>query len=240
MAVLAAAVLWAAAGCGGGSDDNTASSPAAGTTQAAPSKPPVDKAADQRIADAGKLRLTDFPSGFEQSDKNDDSATGTCDSIKDAKKATNRHDDAPSFSKGENTQATNVVYVYADEAGAQSAFQALSSRDTRVCVGKGLAEFFAKETRSKGPGDTVEVTVGKPTTGQVAVDAVGDEQAGGRATVPLNTQGLDVDVDVDLVFVRVGRAVTTLVFIDVLSPFDEDLRAQLTRKVVGRMTAATT
>jgi hypothetical protein len=59
-------------------------------------------------------------------------------------------------------------------------------------------------------------------------------------TVPLSAEGLDVDVYIDLVFVRVGRAVTPSIFVDVLTPFEEDLRAQLTDRVVRRLNVALT
>lgn len=239
--VVVCLALAGAPGCGG-SDSNSASTAAATASQSrtTPSKPPVENAADQRIAEAGKLRLSDFPSGFVQSDESEDSIAGSCNGVEQAKNATNRHDDAPDFQKGDNTQATNTVYVYADEASAHSGFLSLSSRATRECISKQLSAYLAKQAKSTGPGDTEAVTIGKPTTGEVAIDAVGDEQSGGRVSVPVSSQGLDVDLEIDVVFVRVGRAVSALVFTDVPSPFDGDLRAQLTRKVARRLTAVTT
>ena len=56
-------------------------------------------------------------------------------------------------------------------------------------------------------------------------------------TVPVKTQGVDVEVIVDVVSVRVGRALALPIFLDVLTPFDENLREDLTGKMVRRLSA---
>jgi hypothetical protein len=54
-------------------------------------------------------------------------------------------------------------------------------------------------------------------------------------TIPVNAHGLEFSAYVDLVSVRVGRAVTFFQFIDTGSPFDETLVRGLTKAVVARL-----
>jgi hypothetical protein len=70
------------------------------------------------------------------------------------------------------------------------------------------------------------------------VHGVGDDTAAARFTVPVRKSGFDVDVTVDLVFVRASRALSILAFASVLTPFDDDLRAALTRTAARRLEVA--
>jgi hypothetical protein len=179
--------LGAPAGLCGGGNGNDASKGATGEqtttapegTATAPAQPRVDKAADMRVARAGRLRMSDFPSGWQQSDEDQQSKTGNCDAIKQAKAAATVCSSSPSFSKGDNTVAQNATYVFADDAAAHTAFQALSSRATRLCYAEEVGKVFTDEYRSSRPGDTSQATVGKPTTGEISIDRVGDERSAG-------------------------------------------------------------
>jgi hypothetical protein len=54
----------------------------------------------------------------------------------------------------------------------------------------------------------------------------------------VSAQGIGGDLIIDVVFVRVGRDVALVTFIDDLTPFDEDLKAELTSTVVRRLSGA--
>jgi hypothetical protein len=219
--LIVAAVM--AAGCGGGGSSDTGS------------HAQVDKAADQDVARQAQLQLADFPSGWAQADEQDDQERVKCVGTEQARNTTTARGQSPRFNKGDNTYAESVAYTYPDDGAAHEAFTALASRDTRVCIGESIAKRLKDATKSKGPGDTGEIEVGKLSTGRLAVDPLGDERDGGRVTLPLGTQGLDLDATVDFAIVRVGRAIALLEFIDVPTPFNNDLRADLTRKVVRRL-----
>lgn len=66
---------------------------------------------------------------------------------------------------------------------------------------------------------------------------MGDDSAAFRLTVPLASQGVDVDLTIDVVMVRVGRAGITTTFQSTFSPFDSAEAARLTQLVVDRIPA---
>jgi hypothetical protein len=69
------------------------------------------------------------------------------------------------------------------------------------------------------------------------MDPLGDERDASRITLPVTSEGTEVDVFADHVLVRVGRGLALLTFVDVLSAFDEELSADLTSTVVRRLAA---
>lgn len=78
--------------------------------------------------------------------------------------------------------------------------------------------------------------VGDASSARLSLDPLGDQREAARVTVSITTEeGLDVDVIVDLVFVRADRGISLGLFIDVFSPFDTDLREQLTATSVRRL-----
>jgi hypothetical protein len=230
-------------GCGSTSDDSSFSAGAgaeSSTSTSAPKAPQRDKAAEQKIVDGAQLRLSDFPSGWERSDDDSDSSDSPCDGIQQAKESTTAHGAGANFGHGDTTAATSAVYLYVDEGAAHTAFHQLTDSGTRVCIGKTFGEGIEKESKSKGPGQSDSADVGKPTTGQLSMDPLGDERSAGRVTVPISAQGINVDLILDLVFVRAGRGIGIMIYIDAFSPFDDGLRADLTGKVVRRLTVGVT
>ena len=69
----------------------------------------------------------------------------------------------------------------------------------------------------------------------MSTDPLGDERDAARITVPVMSEGVDLDVIVDMVFVQAARGLTLTLFIGVLTPFDEDLRDELTATSVRRL-----
>ena len=81
-----------------------------------------------------------------------------------------------------------------------------------------------------------DLEVGDANSGRLSLDPLGDQRDAARVTVPLTTaEGVDADLIVDMVFVRSDRGLSLGLFIDVVSPFDNDLREQLTATSVGRL-----
>jgi hypothetical protein len=189
-------------------------------------------AAEQRIAAGAQLRLADFPSGWQAGGRNE-SLPSRCPAVKEAKRAVSARVTSAVFAHGKNTQAESAVYLYSDTATAQQSFAALTTSATRACLARELAARLEKAARAS----RARLAVGQPRTGRVAVDRLGDEHDAARITLPVRTRATDVDLIVDIVYIRVGRGLALPFFVDALAPFDQDLRADLTGKVVHRLAA---
>lgn len=123
--------------------------------------------------------------------------------------------------------AQSTVYLFSDDATAQDQYAALTSKGTRTCSGNDLVKRLQKANSN--------LQVGEPGTSRVSVDPLGDQHDGGRVTLPVTTGGQEVELFTDFVFVRESRGIALMLFVDALSPFDEDLRADLTSKVSRRL-----
>jgi hypothetical protein len=227
--------MAAVVGCGGGDGGNgrqgAAGAFSGGTDGApAPSVAPTP-AQEKAVARRALLRLDDFPVDWQEGDKSDNEQSD-CEGIRGPREATSGRATSPKFHQGTTTIAEGGVFLYADEAEARDAFGKISARDTRRCLAEEVADTAAEESER-----TAELTIGEPATARLPVERLGDQREGGRATLPLSTSGLDVELTVDYVFVRVGRGVALLALADVQRPFDEDLRADLTSTVVRRLAA---
>jgi hypothetical protein len=236
--VVATALTGGLLACGGdgngGNDGGTPGAqdtPTTRQTDTATPEPTQDPAQERAIAQRAQLRLEDFPADWQENDESENDPAD-CEGIRGPREATSGRAASPDFQQGSTTFAASAVFLYADEAGAGDAFGKMSARETRVCLAEQVADRVAENADRTG-----ELTIGEPSTARVRVDPLGDEREGGRVTLPLSVGGFDVDLTVDYVFVRVGRGVALLVFADVLTPFDEDLRADLTSKVVRRVAA---
>jgi hypothetical protein len=189
-------------------------------------------AAEQRIGAGAQLRLADFPSGWEDGGRNE-SPPSRCPAVKEAKRTVSARVTSAVFAHGKNTQAESAVYLYSDAATAQQSFAALTTSATRACLARELAARLEKAARASH----ARLAVGQPRTGRVALDRLGDERNAARITLPVRTRATDVDLIVDIVYIRVGRGLALPFFVDALAPFDPDLRADLTGKVVHRLAA---
>jgi hypothetical protein len=227
MALLTAVAL--AAGCGGGDDAGKGGDQSASTaTSTTTPSPTPDRAEDEGIAKAAQLKLDDFPSGWEESDAAPSQAAD-CDAISKARKERTARAESPQYRHGDNTLAQSTVYLFADDAKAQEQFAGLSSKDTRGCIAGDLVSRLEKANP--------DLKVGEPQASRVSVDSLGDQHEGGRVTLPVTAQGQELELFTDFVFVRVSRGIALMLFVDALSPFDEDMRADLTSKVSRRLAA---
>jgi hypothetical protein len=215
-------IVAAVVGCGSGS--RTAPAP---TTKSAKQS----TAADRLVASGALLRLSDLPSGWTAGDDGDESSDTPCEEIKTAKAQTSARSNSPDFGKGDKTKVAHTVYVYADEGAARRNFVALTSQALRVCAGHQLGDAM-----KKGIGG--EATVGKVATSQLGIDPAGEESAAAHITFPLSTPRVDADINLDLVIVRQGRAISLLLLMNAFTEFDDDLRSQLTSTAAERLQTA--
>jgi hypothetical protein len=238
---MAAALPGCGSGGGGAATNGTVASAAttgATTTESqsttATTESPQATAADRKIAQAATLRLSDFPSGWEESDTSSPSQSAKCPGIRTAKDTATVRESSSDFNTNNgNTTADNVIYVYSDEAAAQAALAALTGRDNRKCIGKQAADLVKDAVKKEN------LQVRDVTTGQVSVPAgVGDDRHALRITIPFTYQDTDITATVDYDIIRVGRGLDILELSDVLTPFDDDLRQRLARRSAARLRAA--
>lgn len=224
------------AGCGSSSTTTVTAttSPTTGTTTS-PTPTTTETttgsaAADQRVARDAQLKLSDFPSGWEQKDRTQESVlAGKCQGVEGPKAAASARQQSPKFEKT-SRQALSTVYIFADVPSAMRAFGELSSESTRVCLADAAGTYLSSQSQQGAE-------FGKVTSAQVSSAPVGDESAVSRLTLPFKANGLGGHAYFDFVFVRVGRGVATVQFLDFFSPFEESLRTRLTTRVVDRLKA---
>jgi hypothetical protein len=221
LALVACGALPLLAACGGG--DKEPAEPRLRPTATAP--------ADATIAARAQLRLVDLPAGWQRSGGPVDTPAD-CAGVRGPRAATSARANSPTFTEGNDRQADSGVYLFADAARARAAFGELTSEATRRCLGDWLARRISEQA---GAGD--DLSVGKPAGARLPVGPLGDRADAGRVTLPLSAAGADVELSADFVFVQVGRGIALFAFVDVLAPFDADLRADLTGKVVRRLAA---
>jgi hypothetical protein len=232
-------LLGGLSACGSSSTSSTASASAASstsststpsattTTMTGPTE--AQKAADQATARDSTLKVSDFPSGWVESDKSSSSGS-TCPSVEPAKNSASGKAKTPTFGKGETDAVENSVYIYATVAEAQRVFPGLSGSETRACI----AHNTEKEVNKNATGSA---KFGQATSGQLSAPPLGDESAAGRVTVPYTNAGLSFSLNIDLQFVRVSRGVQVLTFLTLPGTFDSTLEAKLTRTAANRLKA---
>lgn len=228
-AVLALALACAAliASCGG--DDASPADTGGGQGNAQQSgTPEPDRGSDRKVAKSALLARADFPSGWaERKDSNADDTASRCSKYGLGGRPVNAKTDSPVF-QGKNASAFNSVVVAGDETASRAIYADITGTKVRKCLARELAHQL---------GQIDGADVGKPRSSPLAADPVGDEHEALRVAVPISGQGQRLKVTCDFVFVRVSRAVTFNLFLDVGTKFDEGLRGDLTGKVVERLDA---
>jgi hypothetical protein len=199
---------------------------AAAATPAPQATPATSVADDKRLARAGAIKLSDLPSDWTASDEKNDVPDSKCQSVMDAKAKATARVESPDFSTGDTDQINDVVYVMPTDDDAEASFEALSSRDQRLC--------FANEFKDRAD-DLKDVKLsGKITTSEINLDPVGEDSAGGRYALPVKSEGIELTFKFDTVFVRQGRAVAIIQMLDLGDP-DSDLRGRLAAIVARRL-----
>lgn len=221
-------------GCSSGSDDSSGS-PAKEDPRSAD-----QLASDRAAATDALLVLRDFPSGWaaEERDANDeegpdlDEETAVCLGVDVPLLADNAVSvKSDTFTKDE-AEVEADISIQATKAEADASVEILTNPKLRSC----LQDSFRKSTEYavKNPSDGEELPegfeLGEATVADLNFPDIGDDSRTFRLSVPVSAGGLELEVFLDLVFVRVGRATGILTFVDVLSPFDEELAKELAMK----------
>lgn len=224
----------ALAACGSDSEPKTVtvrgSAPPAKLSATTPAIPVADKAGDTKIAKASVLRISDLPSGWEETDDNDgdDETKSPCQAITDAKRATTARASSNDFSKDE-ALVSSTSYVYPDEATASKFYDGLVSSENRRCIGEGTTREIRKNL--KNDESTKDATLSDPTTSVVNTAPLGDDSATQRVKLTLTQNGFDQEFTVSLNYTRIGRALVLLV----VQQSDDDILSQATTAAARHM-----
>lgn len=179
---------------------------------------------DARIARGSVATLSDLPSGWAQHSPGRSQVT--CKAFVAARARASAIAKSKAFTLGETTQAATAVYVYAAKAAASRAFKAMSGREGLRCYAGQVAKVLSA---------TGDIKVRRVKTARLSMERIGDQRATERVSAVITSDGTELDLYVDLVYVRTGRGLSLGVFINVATPFDEALRRQLTTTQVGRL-----
>jgi hypothetical protein len=214
-----------------------------------------ERAADEAAAEAMLLTIADFPPGWqeepaddEDDDETDDDETdddetdelnarlAECLDIDPARfDPDNRSAQSPSFTSA-NDEEVSVDVAFTPSADAASGvFEVFADDAAPGCFGEVVQAVLEENATQEGLPEGVEM--GDATFARLPFPSVGDESTAFRVTVPVSAEGLDIDVYLDAVFVRVGRIGITGQFQTVVAPFDEGVAAELMLTVVDRAPA---
>jgi hypothetical protein len=184
----------------------TATAPAAGaggTTSTPPATTPGASAAARRIATEALLEVADLPAGT-KAEPGSAPTTSTCAAIEGAKREATARERARHYTLPPDVDATHAVYVYRDARWAQLVFQTLSSNGTRSCLARTLEGAARRSVAASDDG--TRVTGVEHITPQVP--ALGGVSRRFRITVRLQRGARRSPLVVEMVFTRVGRAVS--------------------------------
>jgi hypothetical protein len=118
-----------------------------------------------------------------------------------------------------------TVARFADADAAKRSFRALAGHATTRCY----ADQAVKLLKKNG------AAVGELSTRRLSVERLGDERAGVRFVVPVTVEGDHYDLSIDLTYVRSGRGLSLVFFLDPSGAFDGRLRHDLIAKQAGRL-----
>jgi len=228
------------AACGG--DDTATEEPSAPTEE-----PSADDERQADVAAAEKIVLTlaDFEPGWEASPPEDDPDTEDLDEdLADCLGITleelepdNPSADSDTFTSANDEEVEASVAITPTEADAEKAMDRFEGSEALDCLGQYFRSLIGRgfaENAGEMPDD---LEIGDPTLNEVSVPALGDEAKGLRLTTPLSSSGVDVDLYIDFVIVRVGRVGITTTFLSTFTPFSETEAAEFVEAMVDRVPA---
>ena len=223
-------------GCGDDEDSASSTTTVAPTTSTTLSQAQLDKQKAQRIV----LTAADVP-GYtvDPPDPSDESsaefvaAANACANNNAAFTQLGEDTDprgasSPDFSKDDTlTVSSDVTFTDTDDQ-ARTAIADVSTASFPTCLARAVAAELKK--------DTSLTNVTATTTKRPAITA-GDQNVSYRTVMRFRTQGTNVTVNADTVFIRVGRAVASLDVSSVTTAFPDAEKLRLATLLAGRMTA---
>jgi hypothetical protein len=207
-----------------------------------------ERAADAQAAEELNLTLRDFPAGWEamppDGDEDDDervwSDLADCMGVEAAEfDQDNPKSESPSFSNADDEEVTSEVAFTATRDDAIHSIEMMQRDEMPGCYAKEIEALLRDNLLNPSEGQEVpdDLEMGKPTVNPMSFAQLGDDSLAYRVTLPLSASGIDADLYVDIVVVRVGRVGVTMTFQSVFTPFDPGQAEELLRAVVDRIPA---
>ena len=184
---------------------------------------------DSRIAHDAQLRASDFPRDWLSIPGPTSLGHSPCPGVNAAQAAVSGHAISPQFTGKDANTAGSTTYIYTDSREATHAFGQLTNRHTRDCVVRTITQ----NTMASAGQNT---TIGPFRVHRLAVPPIGDQTSGYRLSVRVSSAGIGLDVDADLIFLRVDRGVVVFAFGGVGSPFNRGFESKLMHDVASRLT----
>jgi hypothetical protein len=238
---VACLVGLSAAGLGAGcaqEDDAHRLRPLAGTGS------PAEAAADEALADSTLLTLDDFPASWRalpgppednvlgrQEEADLARCLGTDGEVFDTDLP---HAGTPTFLSPAGDTVSARVSLAPDDNGPRRAIEALRGTGAPDCYAEAVqtAGMFGPEGAPTG------VEVGTVSGVPIPYAASGNTTVAWRMSVPISAEGQQVNIYVDVVVVRVDRALITFSFQSQISPYDRDQSEHVVSILVDRVTEA--
>ena len=230
--VTALVVAVALGACG--SDDSAADDP----------RTEAELAADRAAAANAVLVLGDFPDGWtsepHEEDTDDPNAPdieaemAECLGVDESEfddSLVNVDSDTFLFDAAEVDSDVSMAPTLAE---ADREVEVLTRPEARGCFEAGFEKAFTYSIEHPADGDTEGIELGEITFRDLSFDDVGQDSRAFRVSVPLVTPQGEATLYFDLVFIRVGRALGSISFLD-FAPFDQALATDLARAMASRM-----
>jgi hypothetical protein len=236
-------------------EEGSASSTAPSSSSSSGPRTSEQLAADQQIAQAALLRLSDFPSGWESTPR-DPSTSDT----PELQAATNKFagclgvnpsllgdgsDSAEAEAKSDKFTDSHDLEVESTATVSTSSEQAaavnlLKQPSARGCFQDFVTAALSDALAHPDPGEELPkgVTIGDPDVGQLNLPDLHGESVVYRATLPVSAGALRIKLFMDFAFASKGRTGLFLSFLNVGDPFPQDLEVQLTNTSIDRAPAS--
>jgi len=210
--------------CGG--KNSTETDPGAGSSSESDrTESTASDAEASALVDAALLQLADFPHGW-RAEASDDDEEDVCGDLSEEFDVQAERD-SDQFSEGELPAALSAAAALSSDDEAEEALAAWTD--------PGLMECFADELQSTVEDEGANADA---SFGELNVGDLGDESGATQVVVETETEGVSVDVYVDLIAVRVGPVASFYLFIDVFSPFNTASEEEIVGSAVARVAEA--
>jgi hypothetical protein len=181
---------------------------------------------DTQAAKRAVLGLRDLPSGWERGEQ-PESREILCPAFAAVRRnASGRASSPRMVDPASSAEVGATVARFADVDAAKRSFRALAGHATTRCYADQAVKLLKKNGASG---------VGELSTRPLSVERLGDERAGVRFVVPFTAEGDHYDLSIDLTYVRSGRGLSLVFFLDPSGAFDGRLRHDLIAKQAGRL-----